>query len=223
MDSKFSKSTFDHSSVQTRGAIPIKLLLRAGATNRLRFVAHEPSGRDLYGKTFLWFAKDYPCPSKRRTQCESQTNSKDHARIRALREPARSQHLKTPSTTCQISVSSQRLCNLRPITGLEHRYHIHPSEKRLCVSGCCNGLVQSTGTVTSSIKQPRNSILLGSLRGGDCNLWEAGNFQYRSRSTIHIRRVRESSASQKHSVQHGWQRKSTRQCFRRKALEVCEI
>jgi len=143
MDSRFSKSTFDHSSVQTHGAVSIKLLLRAGATNRLRFIAHEPSGRDLYGKTFLWFSKDDQGPSTGRTQCESETNSKDHARIRALREPARPQHLKTPSTTCQISVSSPRFCNLRPITGLEHRYHIHPSEKRLCLPSCCNGLVLS--------------------------------------------------------------------------------
>lgn len=223
MDSRFSKSTFDHSSVQTHGAVSIKLLLQASATNRLRFVAHEPSGRDLYGKTFLWFPKDYPGPSKGRAQCESQTNSKDHARLRALREPTRPKYLKTPSTTCQISVSSPRLCNLRPITGLEYRYHIHPSEKRLCLSGCCNGLVQSTGTVTSSIKQPRNSILFGSFRRGDYKLWEAGNFQYRSRSTIHIGGVRECSAWQKYSVQHGWQGKGSRQCFRRKALEVCKI
>lgn len=223
MDSRLAKLTFDYGSVQTHGAVSIKLLLQAGATNRLRTVAHESDRRDLYGKALLWFSENYPDSSKGRTQRQSQTNSKDHARLGALWEQTRPQYLETPSTTCQISVSSPKLYNLRPITGLEHRYHVHPSTKWFCLPGCCNRLVQSAGALAPLIKQSRNSVLLGSLRRGDCQLWEARNLQHRSRGTVHIGRVRECSAWQKYSLQHGWQRKGSRQYFRRKTLEVCKI
>ena len=122
MDSSLTKSTFDHDSVQTSGVVSIKLLLQAGTTDRVRSVAHESSGRDLYGKALLWFSENGSDPSKRGAQRESQTNSKDHARAGTLWEPTRPQYLQTSSKTGKISLSSQRVCNLGTISSLEYRY-----------------------------------------------------------------------------------------------------
>lgn len=223
MDSRLTKPTFDHSSVQTNRAVSIELLLQAGTTIRLRSLAHESSGRDLYGKALLRFSENYPDSSKRRTQRESQTHSEDHAKPGTLRKSARPQYLEASSRARQIPISSPRVFNFRPITGLEYRYHVHSPKKRLCLSGCGNRLVQSAGTLAPLIKQPGSSVLFGSLRRGNCELWEARNLQYRSRGTIHVGRICERSAWQKYSLQHGWQRKGSRQYFCRTTVEISKI
>lgn len=223
MDTRITNSTFDCGSMPSHWVASIKLLLQAGLANRLRSANHESCGRDLYGKTFLRLSKDHTQASKRGTQHQSQTDSKDHAGARALRKSTRPQHFKISSGACQIPISAKKLGDLWSLTGLEHRYHVYSSRKRVCLPSCCNGLVQSAGALAPAIEQLGNGFLLGSIRRGDYYLRPAGDLQYRSRSAVHLRRICECGARQKYSVQHGRKREGARQHFCRAPLEVGKV
>ena len=223
MDSRLTKRAFDSGSMQTHWVTSIELLLRAGTANRVRPADPESSGRDLYGKTLLWFSEDHTQASKRRAQRQSQTDPKNDEKTRTLWQPTGSQYLKSPPKTHQISISSTGYHNFWPSTSLEYRYHVHPITRRFCLYRSRNRLVQSARAFEPPVEQSRNGILLRSVRVGNTVLWATGNLQHRSRSAIYIRRICECCNRKKYSSQHGWQRKSTRQYFCRTPLEVSKI
>lgn len=223
MDKYHSQRSLACSSMQTPWAPSFELLLRAGGAECLRSCPHESSRRDLHRVAFLRFPKDYAGVAKRRTPNQSQTDTGDYAEPWTGWESTGSQHLKGPSRPSQVSISSTRSRDLSSPASMELGHHVYPIEKRLCLPRCRNRLVQSTGTLPSSLEQSGDSFLSGGIRGGHSHLWTAGYFQYRPRSAVHLSRVCECGSQQGHPVQHGRTRKSPRQYFRRASMEVGKI
>ena len=114
---------------------------------------------------------------------------------------------------------------LRPQSpaSVEFIRHIYPTEKRLCLSRRCNGLVQSTSSFASTLEQSGHSFLSRSVRGGHCHLRPAEYFQHRPRSTVHLTRVCECGTQQGHPIQHGRERESPRQYFCRTFVAIGKI
>ena len=223
MDTRRKHRSLNCSAMQTSRVTSIELLLRAGIANRVRPPAHELCRRDLYRETLLWFSKNYAQASERRTQCQSQAHPKSDAQAELGRKPTRSPHFKGSPGTCQVPVSPTQLSNLWTTASVEHGHNVYSPTKWICLSCCCNRLVQSSGTLSSSFQQPGTGFLFGGLRGSDCHLWKARNIQYRPGCTVHLPGVCERGTWQKHSFQHVRKRKSARQYFCRAPLEIGKI
>jgi hypothetical protein len=74
-----------------------------------------------------------------------------------------------------------------------------------------------------SLQQLGDGLLFGCFRRSCQMPWPAQNLQYRPGSSIYLSRVCQRRAREKHSLQHGWTRQSSRQCVRGAAMEVCEV
>jgi len=223
MDRKRTQQPFGHSPMRTHRATSCKLLLRAGASKRLRPPARETSRRDLYGNTFLWLSADPAQSAERRAHRQSEADSGDHANTRVDWTATWPQYLKKSSDSPQVSIPSEEPLDLWALTGVEYRHHVHPFTKRLRVPRSGDRLVQSPRALVPAFEQSGHQFLSGGFRGGDRPLWSARHFQHRPGGTVHLTGVRECGTQQRHSVQHGRSRAGTRQHLRRTFMEVCEI
>lgn len=93
---------------------------------------------------------------------------------------------------------------------MEFGYHVYRTQKRLCLSRCCDRLVQSISTLVPSLEQLGDCFLFGSLRGGNCHLWSTG---YRPGCTVYLARIYRSDTQQRHSIQHGRGRALDKECI----------
>lgn len=220
---KFKQRPLNCRSMQAAGAPSFKLLLRTAQAESLRSHAHATSRRDLYKMALLWISKDSASATERRPRNQSQTNSRNYAKTRARWKSAWAQYIKGSPRASQISLPFAWNRDSQPPGSMELGHNIHSVEKWLCLSRCCYRLVQSTGAFTPSLKQSRDGLLLGSVRGSNCHLWTTRHFQYRPGSTVHVGRICECGAQQGYSIQYGWPRTSSRQYFCRTPLEISKI
>lgn len=223
MDRCRTQRSLARSSMQTLGSPPFEPLLRTGGAERLRSRAYEAGRRDLYGVALLRFSEDSAGATEGGSPSQSQTGAGDYARPWAGWESTGPQYLESPSRPSQVSISPTRYRDPESPASVEFGHHIYPTEKRLCLPRCRNGLVQSTSTLASTLEQSGDGFLSGGVRGGCCHLWSAGNFQHRPRSTVHLTRVCERGTQQGHPVQHGRTGEGPRQHFCRTSMEVCKI
>lgn len=210
-------------SMQTLGCATLKLLLQEYAYQGVRTAADAPCRRDLYNTAFFGISQDHPGAEKRRPQGQSQTCPADHATARVKQQSTRAQHLKIASGTHQVPLPAQWRSSLSASGSLEHRHHIYPAAKRICVPCRSNRLVQSPGAILSTLEQPGDKFLPRGLRRGHRTLWKTPNLQYRSRGAIYLKRVRASSCESKHSLQHGWAWACSRQRIRGTAMEIGQV
>jgi len=223
MDRCLTQRSLNCRSMQVVGTLSFELLLRSSHAEYLRSYADAPSRRDLYKMAFLWLSENSRGAKEGRIRNQPQADSGNYAKTWTGWESTRSQYFKGSSRASQISLSSTRHQDSWSPGSMEHGYHIHQTENWLCLSCCRYGLVQSTSALVSGLKQFRNGLLLGSLRGSNYQLWSAGYFQYRSGSTVHLARICKCSTQQGHIVQYGWPRASARQYFCRTPMEIGKI
>ena len=210
-------------SMQFDGTPSVELLLPANRAQCLRSYAHEARRRDLYRVALLWLTEDSPGVKKEGARGQSETDPRDYARTWFGWKTTRAQHFKITSRASKIPVPSTRYRDSRAPGSLELGHHVHPIEKRLCLSCCRDGLVQSASSLTSGLKQPGDGLLFRSLRRGDCPLRSARYFQYRSGSSVHLARIYRGGTQQGHPIQYGWSRKGARQHFCRASMEISKI
>ena len=210
-------------SMQTHGTPALESLLRAGGAERLRPRTHGAGRRDLHGMAFLRFPANSAGTTEGREPNQSQMSAGDYAGTRTRWESTRPQYLKGSSRPSQVSVSPPRSRDPKSPASVEFRHHIYPTEKQLCLSRRCNGLVQSTSSFASTLEQSGHSFLSRSVRGGHCHLRPAEYFQHRPRSTVHLTRVCECGTQQGHPIQHGRERESPRQYFCRTFVAIGKI
>lgn len=223
MDRRLPYGINSSSSVQALGCSTLKLLLQKRAHQNIRTAADAPCRRNLYGTAFFGIAQNHPGIEKRGPQGQSQTCPADHAAVRAEQQSARAEYLKIASRTHQVSLPARWRCFIGASGSLEHRHHVYPAAKWVCVPRCGDRLVQPPGAVLSTFEQPGDKLLPRSVRRGHRTLRAAPNFQYRSRSAIYLKRVRASSSEPKHSLQHGWAWACTGQCVCRTIMEIGQV
>ncbi len=107
--------------------------------------------------------------------------------------------------------------------GMEHRYHVYPAAKWICVSRCRHRLVQSPCTILSSFQQLGDELLPGCPRRCDRKARKAQNIQHRPGSAVHLERVHASDYWLEYSLQYGWSRSRIRQRVRGTAMEIGEV
>jgi len=95
-------------SMQTLGAPPFELLLRAGGAECLRACAYEAGRRDLHGVALLRFPEDYAGTTEREAPSQPQTGAGDYAETWAGWESTGPLYLKGPFRPSQVSVSPTR-------------------------------------------------------------------------------------------------------------------
>lgn len=200
-----------------------QLLLQERASQALGDAAHASCRRDLYGTTIPGFAQNCSGAEERRLRCQSQAHPENHAAVRADRQSAGSQHLKTTSGAHQVPLFAGR-CGVDGAAGcLEHRHHVYPIAKRVCISRCRNRLVQPFRAVLSPFQQPRDELLPGRSRRGARTVWEAKNLQYRPRCAIYLEGICSGGYWPGYSLKHGWPRSRVGQCIRGTAMEIGEV
>lgn len=223
MGRRESQGSFSSCSMQAIEYPAFQLLLQKHSSQSVGDPTHATCRRDLYGKAFSWFAQNYSRVEEGRLRCQSQAYPENYATVGGGWQSARPQHLQATSGTHQVSLFARECDTDGAIRGVEHRYHIYPTAKRTCVSRRRYRLVQPSCAVPSSFQQLRNKLLLGCSRRCDRKAWKAQNLQHRSGSAIYLERVRSSDYQPRYSFQHGWKRKSFRQCICRTSMEVREV
>lgn len=223
MDRYKTQRSSANSSMQTLGAPSFELLLRGDGAKCLRACAYETDRRDLHAVALLRIPKDYAGATEGGAPSQPQTGTEDYAGTWAGWKSTGPQYFKSSSRASQVSISPTRSRDPKSSASVEFGHHIYPIEKWLCLPRSRNGLVQSTGACASTLKQSGDKFLSRGIRGGHCYLWSAKHFQHRPRSAVHLARVCECSAQQRHPVQHGWTRESSRQHFCRTSMEVVKI
>lgn len=223
MDRRHTQQPLDSSSVQTHRATPFKLLLCASSPECLRSDAYETCRRALYGEALLRLSADHAKSAERRTRRQPKTDPRDHAKPGPGWESTRPQYLEGPPGSPQIPVPPARPQDPRTSAGVEHRHHVHPVVGWLCVSRSGDGLVQSSRALTPALKQPRHQLLPRGFRGSDRSLRSTWYLQHRPGGAVHLTGVCKCSTQQRHSLQHGRSRKSTRQYLCRAPMEISEV
>ena len=184
MDKSSTQRTLDCCSMQVAGTSSLQLLLPTSRDKRIRSHAAEAYRRDLYRVPVLRISSNDSEPSKRRPQCESETNSESHEETRLGRTATRAEYLEKSSRTPQVSVPAERPSNHQTFAGVELGYHLHPIATGFCIPCGSDRLVQSTGTFSSSIKLSRGQLLHRGFRGGRRKLRSTRNLQHRLSSDI---------------------------------------
>lgn len=202
---------------------PFHLLLRRKASERPRSDSITAHRRTLYRKALPRLQDNHREAKENGASGQSKTGSGTHERAWTGWVSTGAQYFQTSPGTHKIPLSTKRHGNQTSYAGVELRHHVHPFARRLCLPDSRHRLVQPTGALPPSLEQPRWQLLHRSLRRGDSLLWEAGDLQYRSRGTVFLKGVRQCGIEQKHSVQHGRQRKSPRQYLRGTTMEVSEV
>jgi len=198
----------------------LKLLLRRRSCKKLRSSSNEAYRRDLHRASLLWLSKNYRGVAKGGVSSESETHSEGHAISRTCWTTARPAHIKAAPRAQGLSVPVKREKDYPAVRGLEHRYHLYSTAKRVCISCRSHGLVQSACVILSAVKQLGDRVLLRGSQRSFRNVWTPRDFQYRSGRTIHFQRIYRCGHRQWDAFQHGWKRASPRQYFCGAPLEV---
>ena len=223
MDRTGTCAALSCSSMCSRRTASRYLLLRAKASERHRSTFHEVSRRDLYRETILWIAKHHCDIAEKRSQCQSQADSGDHERSGVSWTTTRTADFQKSSGASQVSLPIERNNNLQTDASMEFRHHVHSPAGGVCVSYGNNGLLQSVCPFSQTLEQLGGHLLYRGFRGSGRALREAGDIQYGSRSPVLLDRICQCSLKKRDPIQHGWERKSSRQYFRRAFVEVGEV
>ena len=223
MDRKRPPRSFDQSAMRSDRVAQGQLLLSSYARRCPQSCTDETYRRDLYREALPWLQSNYSEVAQGSVSRQSQTDSGAYEEIGAGRNTAWTKHIQGSPRTSQISISPKRSYYPAASSCMEHRYHVYSALKRFCIPGGSDRLVQSIGVVLPSLKQPRNQLLLGSLRGSDRTLWVTANLQHRPEGAIHFPGVCECRVEAKYSIQHRWTRAGARQHLCRASMEVCKI
>ena len=203
MDRQAARGIISGRPVQTLGRFTLRLLLQNRSRQGIGTAADAPCRRGLYGQTVFGLAQDCSGAKEGRLRCQSQAHPANHAALGFGGQSTWTQHLETASGAYQISLSV-RQCSAIGATGcLEHRHHLYPPAKRVCLSCRCDRLVQSARAVLSPFQQLGDALLRGCFRRGNRTPWTAKNFQYRSRRAIYLKGVRSGGNWPRYSLQHG--------------------
>lgn len=223
MDRRSACRTVDSGPMQASEHPAFQLLLQKRAHQAFRAAAYAPRRRDLHGAVISGFAKNCSGIEEGRLRRQSQACPTDHAALGTSQQPARTQHLQAASAAHQISLPAGRHGIGGTTDCLEHRYHVYPTAKRVCVPRRCNRLVQPLGAILSSFKQLGDELLPGRSRRGNRTAREAQNLQYRPRRAIYLERVRPGGDWPGYSLQHGRSRPRFGQRVRGTAMEIGEV
>ncbi len=223
MDRRSAYRTVDSGPMQASEHPAFQLLLQRRARQAFRAAAYAPRRRDLHGAVISGFAKNCSGIEEGRLRRQSQACPADHAALGTSQQPARTQHLQATPGAHQISLPAGRRCVGGATDCLEHRYHVYPATKRVCVPRRCNRLVQPLGAILSSLKQLGDELLPGRSRRGNRTAREAQNLQYRPRRAIYLERVRPGGDWPRYSLQHGRSRSRFGQRVRGTAMEIGEV
>jgi hypothetical protein len=218
-----SSRTLDRRAMHASRHTQVELLLPTGSGRCIQSHADEEDRRDLHSTSILWISQ-YDCGiEERRSRNQSETHSKPNANNGTGRATAWTVYLKAASTAPEIPLFIKRFTDFETPPSMEYRHYVHSVARGLCISHGCNRLVQQNGVIQSTIEQPGELFLHRSSGRGARAIWATGDFQYRSRSAIHQRRVHAGNPRARDSVQHGWKRPSSRQHFRRASMEICKV
>ena len=223
MDRRAEHGTVSGSSVQTSERPALQLLLQESACQTFRAAAHASCRRDLYGTAVFGLTQDCSGIEEGGLRRQSQAYPEGYAAIGAGRQSAWPQYVKAASGAHQISLFA-KWCDIGSTAGrLEHRYHVYPAPKWICVSRRCDRLVQPPRTVLPALQQLGGELLSRCLRRSYRTAWIAQNFQHRPGCAIHLKRVCSGSYWPRHSLQHGWARSGLGQRVCGTAMEVSEV
>jgi len=223
MDRKRPPRSFDKGTMCPCRIMQGQPLLSSHTRRPLQSCAYEAHRRNLHREALPWLQDNNPEIAERGAPRQSQTDSRAYANVGIGRDTTRTKHIKAPSGTSQIPVPSKRSRHFRTPPCVEYRYYVYSTSWRFCILSGCDRLVQSTSAILPALKQFRGHLLPRCFRGGDPNLRTATNLQYRSRSAVHVSRVRKCGSWKEHSFQHGWQRTGSRQYFCGTSMEICKI
>ena len=211
------------STVRSHRAPSLHILLCSKTLASARSDLTAARRQALHRETLARLQNDCCKTEKDGAPDQSKASARAHGRAWIGWVSTRSQYLQATSGTPEVSLPLKRPGNHAADASLEHRHHVHPVARRLCLPHSSDRLAQPAGACPSPFEQPRQQLLHRSLRRGNRSVREAGELQYRSGGAVFFGGICQCSAEQKYSVQHGWQRSSPRQHLRGTAMEVCKI
>lgn len=210
-------------SMSINRARQIELLLSSRSNERSRTYAYARDRQDLHSIPILWIQENHSGIKPPWALHQSQASPKGHEEV------GLSEQSTTPRSVCrqqsaqEIPLFTEWSRHYKTSAGVEHRYHVYSFEERFCVSGSRDRLVQPPCPVASPLQQPTRGFLCRCARRSGEHLWTSRNFQYRSRSPVHMPRVCQCSNKPGNPTQHGWQGSSFGQRICRTPLEVVKI
>src|ERR1017187_2734017 len=107
-------------------------------------------------------------------------------------------------------------------SGVEHRYHLHPAKRWVCVSGRGHRLVQPVYPGLGVVDQPGSRFLCRALRAG-VEAPAAGDLQHRPRRAVHQHPVPGPAPGGPGAPEHGWAGPGLRQHLRRALLAQPQV
>lgn len=223
MDRSRSPRSFDKGTVCPYRVVQSKSLLSSCARGRAQSHADEAHRRNVHGEALPRLQSDYSKIAQGRVSRQSQTNSGDHAADGISWNATWPQHVQASPGTSQISLPVAGSTDFESLAGLEFRHNVHSLARWLYLPRSGHRLVQSTCSSLSPLKQPGRGVLHRSVRRGYRTIWEACDFQYRSRGAIFIASICQCRTEQGNSFQHGRTRAGARQRFCRTSMEICKI
>jgi len=210
-------------SVQAPGDSSFKLLLQNLAPSPFRVNAHATGRRDLHGPPISRVSQDRSRVEKGGLLRQSQTCPESDEAAGIGEYPAWTQHLKTSPKTHQIPLPASRSDFAGASGGMEHRHHLYPIARWVCIPRGRHRLVQQACVISPSFQQPGSEFLLGRFRRGDRIVWKAKNFQYRPGGAVYLKGVCGGRCWSRYSLQHGRTRTCPGQRVRGTFVEVSEI
>ena len=168
---------------------------------------NEGIRRDVLGQAFLRFTKDDILVERKRLRGEPQTCREAHEDYGHKSNCAGSSHEQTSSGKQGISVPSERNEDTDARQSLVCGHNVCSDAARLHVPCCDHGLVQPVCYRMGHIKLSGCAVLHGGV-GEGIGAWHAGDIQYRSRRSIHLRGVHRSFAASASADKYGWEGQS---------------
>ena len=194
-------------------SVTIGNVLCAPGGDRRESAFDASSGRAIHTDTVLWCSEDAPVadPTRLRSQSQESTATFEANGIGGdLREAA---IVNAGARPPDLSISSTRAADPPARSRVGHRYNVRSHAARVCLSCRHHGLVQPVRSVLGIIRHDGCEFLCDGTRMG-IEEGKAGDFQFRSRLSIHERSVYECSSWPQSPDQHGWTWPGNGQYFR---------
>jgi len=194
-------------AMRIAGAAPIELVLRTDGDRERRQPAFDASDRRVVPSTaVLWIPTDHALAQRAGMGSERKTRGAADADYEFAGDIAGSAYEQATSAEHDLPVSSERPANQCSERGVVCGYHVYSAHARIHVSGGCDGLVQSVRFGLGTFQHAGRSFLRGGFDQGDGRARAAGNFQYRSRLSVHGGGIHRRVETGRSTDQHGWSR-----------------
>lgn len=183
---------------------------------------HAADRRAVHQNTFLWRTTHHGLAPTKWAPCQCKTSKASDEENGHRGHLSEAKSVQTNGWAQDLPILAAQRSHNASRSGLEHRYHIHPTAARLHLLGGGNRLVQPICASLGSVSIPRRRLLFDLTRLGS-TVQKARDLQLGPGFTVHVERVHRTSEGQGDTDKHGRPWPRIGQCVRRKAMAIPKI